>query len=390
MSSTPTATKPASPWIVSPLYDLGFFFGGAILALAFLGLTAGLGVSIVAVFWFWLAFLDGPHIGATFTRTYVDRDEWRRRGRLLGLSLLILLLGPAVVLINVAAGSEEPFALFLGFANLYAFHHVVRQHYGFLALYKAKGVGVDRQLGLPSSGTRQFHLDKWFIYLGCWLPYGYLLLHHPAARKLLKIPETGATADAAGVGASAIAIAWAALCLGWLARAVGRGGGAWRRPPVIYPVVTVALYGLIYYLVATLEPIYATSRNPDQDFLLLTVMTSVIHGVQYVGLVWFHNARRYARPGARERHGFAEALNRTAVRFAAGCLVFTAGYAGLAVATGIYPAFGLYPAAPDSPIRMQQVLIGIWWGLALHHYIVDQVIWRIRGDAELTANLGLA
>ena len=56
-------------------------------------------------------------------------------------------------------GSERPFLLFLGSATFYGYYHVVRQHYGFVALYNAVNRAAE-----PSSVA----LDKWTLYVGCW------------------------------------------------------------------------------------------------------------------------------------------------------------------------------------------------------------------------------
>jgi hypothetical protein len=67
---------PASKWIVSRPFDLAWFFGGAGLSLAAVALLVLGGAPIVALWWIWLLAFDGPHIGAAFTRTYLDRREW--------------------------------------------------------------------------------------------------------------------------------------------------------------------------------------------------------------------------------------------------------------------------------------------------------------------------
>jgi hypothetical protein len=123
------AILPQTSWIVSPRYDLAWFFGGALVSLAVLGLYFGAGAPIA---------FDGPHIGAAFTRTYLDRREWAKRAGVLWKSLLCFAIGPVFLLLNLATRSQTPFILFLGFAALYSYYHVVRQHYGFLAIYKVR------------------------------------------------------------------------------------------------------------------------------------------------------------------------------------------------------------------------------------------------------------
>src|SRR5437763_8351101 len=146
MTQSAVATVSAAParWIVSRHFDLGWFFGGAGASLAVVALYFGVGVPILVLWWTWLLTFDGPHIGAAFTRTYVDRQEWRSRRNVLLLSLLSFAVGPVFLLLNVVTGSQDPFLLFLGLATFYGYYHVVRQHYGFLSLYKARNRDFDK------------------------------------------------------------------------------------------------------------------------------------------------------------------------------------------------------------------------------------------------------
>src|SRR5262245_52175747 len=166
-------------WIVSRGFDLPLFFGGAALSLLFLVLALVLRAPIVALWWIWLLAFDGPHIGAAFTRTYLDRQEWTRRPGVLAGSLATFAIGPLALFAGVVTGSEAPFQLFLGFATLYGYYHVVRQHYGFVALYNARNGARDPGM---------LALDRFTLYLGSWLPYAYFVLSHPRARTLIGLP----------------------------------------------------------------------------------------------------------------------------------------------------------------------------------------------------------
>jgi hypothetical protein len=113
------AAAPPPRWLVTPAFDLTWFFGGAALSLIVLGLYVVAGAPIVALWWIRLLAFDGPHIGAAFTRTYFDRDEWRRRPGLLLTSLLTFALGPLFLAATIITGSANPFLLFLGLATFY-------------------------------------------------------------------------------------------------------------------------------------------------------------------------------------------------------------------------------------------------------------------------------
>lgn len=370
------AAAPAG-WIVSPGYDLAWFFGGVALSLLAAGLHFGLGVSAAAIFWAWLLLVDGPHIAATLTRTYPDRVEMRGRRRLLLGSLLVFALGPACLAAGALTGSQAPFLAFLGLGTFYGYYHVVRQHWGFLALYRARG-GVR---------ARDLWLDRWALYLGCWAPYLYFLLVHPRARALAGLGEAPTGLERAGAVALVVLFGATLGALAWRHLIDPAGRAAPLR--TAYLLATLALYGLVYFVVGRFEPVYPGATTPDQEFMLITVMTSVVHGVQYVGLVWFHNRNRYGRAG--DEHGLARGLSLRWSRYALGLGAFSLlVYWGAAAATGAFPTFQLLTDARLGPFTFNQLGLCLWWGLALHHYLVDQYIWRVREDPALRRNLALA
>jgi hypothetical protein len=367
----------AARWIVSAPYDLTWFFGGAALSLGALALYLS-GVPILLLWWGWILLFDGPHIAAAFTRTYLDRDEWARRRSVLLFSLLAFAAGPACLLLGVVLGSPDPFLLFLALSAFYGYYHVVRQHYGFLALYQS----VDRQ-----ADRSAFRIDEWILYLGCWAPYLYFLLSHPRARALLRLP-LATPSPVEQVLIVALVSVWGLAVATLLVRtALGRGLRL-GEPRSSYLALTLFLYSLIYFVVARVEPAYAASNGPDQDFLLISVLVTVFHNVQYLGLVWFHNRNRYRGAGT---FGAAGWLNRTPGLYLAGCVLFSVVvYASAACATGVFPGCIILADVQLGPFTANQIGLCLWWGLAINHYYLDQKIWRVGGDPELRRNLGLA
>jgi hypothetical protein len=367
----------APRWIVSPRFDLLWFFGGAALSLLFLGAYFAAGASIVALWWIWLLAFDGPHIGAAFTRTYLDANEWRTRARILLVSLLTFAIGPLCLAANVVSGSPDPFILFLGFATFYGYYHVVRQHYGFVALYNAVNRDYDRQA---------VALDKSTLYIGCWAPYVYLLLTHPKARALLRLP-VGRPRGIEAVLAWSLVALWLFAVLRFVFVHLRRDGLHLLNPKTPYLIATVLLYGLIYFAIARFEPVYTASQGPDQDFLLLSIVIVIFHNVQYVGLVWFHNRNRY---GGSEGHGLAHLVNRRPLIYLASCALFSAAiYFTFACSAGVFPLCQWFGGAHFGSVTVNQIGLCLWWGLAMNHYYLDQKIWRISGDPELKRSLRL-
>ena len=376
MDATAAAAAVVSPrWLVSRAFDLTWFFGGGVLSLLVLALFFA-GAPIVALWWIWLLAFDGPHIGAAFTRTYFDAEEWRRRPGLLLISLLTFAVGPVFLALTVATGSPDPFLLFLGFATFYGYYHVVRQHYGFVALYNTTN---------HDWSTRS--LDQVTLYVGCWAPYAYFLLTHPRAREIIRLPLGESTAVEAVAGYALMAV-WIAAIARFVAHQIRRGANP-RNPKHIYLLGTVLLYGIIYFAIAKLEPVYGGSQGPNQDFLLLSIVIAIFHNVQYVGLVWFHNRNRY---GDRAGHGLAGLINRAPLMFLAACALFSVGvYSTVACSTGVFPGCQWFAGSTVlGQVTLNQIGLCLWWGLAINHYYLDQKIWRIRDDHELKRSLGLA
>ncbi len=364
-----------SRWIVSPSFDLGWFFGGAVASLIILGAFLALHVPIVVLVWIGILLFDGPHMAAAYSRTYVDKREWRERRGVLLVPLLAFLAGPLCLIANVVTRSELPFLGFLGIVTFYAYFHVVRQHWGFLALYRAKAGerGVD------------VSLDRWSLYVACWTPYVWFLLTHPKARVLLHLPPE-ASPVLVRRATIACAVVFGSAVVAFVARAVKRRAAPQK---VGYFLVTVSLYALAYFWVGRMEPVYPQSTGPDQDFLLLGLVISVFHNVQYVGLVWFHNRNRYAR--SEPEHGLARHVNKSPLRYLGFAAAFSLGiYLLIACSTGVFPGCQMFlTRGLVAGITVNQLGLSVWWGIALHHYYLDQKIWRIRGDDRLRRDLGL-
>ena len=136
-------------WIVNPRVDLLWFIGGALAAYALLFAHARFQVDMIAVWFAWVVVLDSPHFFATISRTYMDREEMMGRKRLLLSSLLWFAAGPAVIglswlLMQAGVASyRSAWTTFLLLFNIWAYWHVVRQHFGFLRLYERKGGETD-------------------------------------------------------------------------------------------------------------------------------------------------------------------------------------------------------------------------------------------------------
>src|SRR6185295_2460033 len=93
----------APVWIIGRASDLTWLIGGVLVAYGLLAAHLFLGVAAVTIYVLWVLAIDGPHVFATLSRTYLDRRERAARARLLRWSLAFFVLGPASVGLSVVA-----------------------------------------------------------------------------------------------------------------------------------------------------------------------------------------------------------------------------------------------------------------------------------------------
>ncbi|MCI0603961.1 hypothetical protein L0156_13235 [bacterium] len=366
----------STKWITGRSFDLFWYIGACLTSYAMIYLHVGLGVSALLLWWFWILSVDGPHVFATLSRTYLDLQEWKERWELFWGSLLWFLLGPLSLFAGIETQTSLPYFVFLAFAGLWAYWHVVRQHYGFLVLYQKKN-------GEPAGKSNP--MDYWIFYVLMLAPFVSFLLRHPIAREQVGLPTTITPVEQAIIQADHILIV-AALALYVVKEYYNaRQGRPWNLPKNLFLAACVPLHLLIF-----LHP-YISTHLPIRLFV---VFVTFYHNVQYHGIVWFYNRNRYQKSG--EKFGPAKWINRNFLIYYAAALLFAISYRyvnwyflGLRV-----PFSGGPNSISEMPLGLDftisDLAFAFWWGFALHHYFLDQKIWKLSKDKKLTQELRLA
>jgi hypothetical protein len=324
-----------SYWIVSRAVDLSLVIGSAGAGYLYLLLFAVFHVPITLLWWFWSVGFDGTHIFATASRTYFDREARARNPRLLYGSLLFFFaIGPAMVLV----GAVKYLAILVG---VWAYYHVIRQHYGFMVLYKVKC----RDLG-PLDNT----LDR--IFLGVMMvfpPFHRFFIHHPE--------ELGLHTAFPRLEPFLWGLVAAAL-IAYLGRQLVR----WRAGES--PNVPK------YLLFAAIMPLHwLTFAYMSWQAAVPTV--TIVHNLQYHALVWFHNRNRYGGGDGAAHGRIPAAVSRSLLAYAAAGLAFSLLYR--------IPGFELG--------KVSELAFGFFCGFGLTHYYLDSRIWRVRHDPGLRVAL---
>jgi hypothetical protein len=341
-ASAPTTAPPgarhASPWIISRGVDLSLVMGSSLAGYLYLILYAAFHVPITLLWWFWSVGFDGTHIFATASRTFFDREARARHPRLLYGSLIFFFaIGPVMVL----AGAVKYLAILVG---VWAYYHVIRQHYGFLVLYKVKS----RDLRPIDNALDRIFLSVMLVFP----PFRRFFLHHPE--------ELGLHTAFPRLEPFLLALVAATLAV-----YLGRQWLRWRSgDPLNLPK---------YILFAAIVPLHwLTFAYMSWQAAVPTV--TIVHNLQYHALVWFHNRNRYAGDSAAVHGRIPAAVSRSLVAYIAMGLAFSLLYR--------LPGFELG--------KVSELAFGFFCGFGLTHYYLDSRIWRVRHDPGLRAALRLA
>lgn len=353
-------------WIRSAPYDLGFIFGGALLTLlipVFASFSPALLVPIF--FWGWLFLFEGSHFWATYSRTYLDskfRDE--NRGVLSG-SLLFFALPLLAVAASGATGDPVFMNVYGFFIFTWSLYHNTRQHYGFVALYSRKAEADPSTL-------------RWFrygIYLATFGPMAHFFLSYKLRGDF---PALHASLAEAVFNLPAIVSTVSVLYLGFLAALCFR-----RRqgsPIAFFYVATCfVFYNLMFFVVAAREPFLPSPQNFAQTLMVVTIMNSLFHNVQYHAIVWHYSHQRYGETSDRGVYGLAKRINSRFPTYALAALGFSSLFALVFWSRSEIP-FLSGRLGDGGFLTLAYV---IYFGIVGHHFYLDQKIWRVSRNREL-------
>jgi hypothetical protein len=352
----------ANPWIISRREDLLWFQGSVLAGVALLALFALAphldnesyvpGNFVIMTLFLWGALFDGTHVWGTYARSYLAPDASSHAALPGAWSWLILLVGPAIALIDYAVATPGPSQLaaagwlfrgFLMFAYLWAYWHLVRQHYGFLILYR-------RKAGDNSQGGAR--IDTLLLWTGCLYPYLRFSLTPAYAESGLPILVSGDVRDLACLALDITAGSAFVLLLALMVSA------RWEPfnlgPKHLFLAIVIVFHCAVF---AVLD-----------NLLTITATLTIFHNLQYHRIVW-----HYERGHGRQPSGGL------------------APYLGLGVLLGVAwygpRVLGVALASQD---LIRNLLLGFGWSVAMHHYLVDGLIWRVRRDRQVAQALDTA
>jgi hypothetical protein len=327
-------------WIVSARYDLAFFIGSCALTFAFYGLYRTAhnfgfllhGDSILITYFFFTALFDHPHIFQTFARTHADKDEFQKRKGLYTWGLAGFI---AAGFVGVALKWEA--YLIVG-AAVYGTWHIMRQHYGFLKIYKALNddrAPLDNWLDGLTYFTGMFacFFNDYGDVRGPLVVYGSVKVSVP------NLP---------GEWGEGLWVVFLVLLTLFGFRQVGRAmlGHRVNLPKILLMLSALGTHYFVFFATAT-------------PFLVAEALETAYHDVQYHAWMAHYEKRRF--PGIRH-----VALKWGATALAYGCIV------------GMIEIKGLLQ--PDSWAMWAFIPFTM---VVIFHYFVDGLIWKMSDYPEL-------
>ena len=365
MSSATVAVQQSKPgliahsWIIDKRNDLVWFIGSVSVSYLFLAgnlLLVSLGLPVMILVWIWALGFDGPHVFGTVSRTYADSKERRARAKLFYGSLSLFLLGPAMLLADLATGRSLFGPAFFFFASLWAYYHLVKQHYGFMILYKKKNDDLAEIDNL---------IDRAFILLGMTYPFVHFMTHSFAARD--RVPFATDSGPVWWFETLVLSAFLISLML-FAARLAQR---LYLKQPINIPKLLLlgAALPMHWIVLRALEPV-----QPAGAAALVAVSTlTIYHNIQYHRIIWFHNRNKYGRAGSQD-FGAASKISKSVWHYIAFALAFGA----------------IYHIPHYTIVRPDSFAMAFIWGGAFIHYYLDSKIWRVRRDKQLNENLRMA
>ncbi|HKY41690.1 MAG TPA: hypothetical protein VJM50_01240 [Pyrinomonadaceae bacterium] len=341
----PVANAISLRWIIGARDDLIWFIGSVVSSYVLLFLYVGGILPLVPMVALWAILIDAPHVFGTFSRTYFDRTERKNRARLLWGSLLFFAIGPVMVLAGFGF-------VFLFVAALWAYYHLVKQHYGFMVLYKKKNGDLARVDNM---------LDRGLLLFAFNYPFVEFIARDPEA--MARVP---ALLRGGVNGLAKLLLAGTILIfMVWLGRQVQR---AFTGEPLNVPKYLLLAAAIPMHWIVLLTPM------PHKPIAIVAILT-IYHNFQYHRLIWFHN-QKYK---SREKYGAAEVISRRIIYYIAFGIIFGVIYQG--------PRQFLNYLGPGS--LAVQLGISFLWGYAFIHYYLDSKIWRVRRDPSVGKALNM-
>jgi hypothetical protein len=381
--------------------------------------------SFFIVFIIFSVLFDDRHFFSTYSRTFFDKSFTKSNKKWFVRSWLFIILLP--ILAAVSLSSAEFFAfdstmilsITARIATVLGFYHLVKQNWGFMAIYKKK-------FNEPENGSDRW--EKLLLLSGSFFALAYFSKNHPVwfpgdemAFNPLPNQLEYIVALWKKVGVFCLFLGGLFLLVGFVFKSapeykfVSRNLGYFFTGIFIFiqlilansfqSVMQVVLIFLVILFVVSLIMTVLKARGQvfntkkwlvlvsslvlyngimlipvDYNYLLVMGIT-LPHDIQYLKFVNFFNRKHYEK--AENSIGLSKRLSQKVAFFFVVSLIYALVFEGFRSGMRMAPLDGF----GDTAFIIRNFVLLFFVSMVLHHYYLDAVIWRVRKDKELSKEI---
>jgi hypothetical protein len=319
-------------WIESPVYDLALFTLSPIVGLLVIamerGMSLGPAVGVLAVY-----FVGIPHYLSTFTFYLGDENREHYRAR-----WAAFFLGPLIIFASVLALRVlDVIGVVQSVIFTWNIYHVSLQSAGILSLYRRLNGGQQKEKVWAHLTILSVNATMAFWFLQYFPPlYSFVVRIHPEAPLALRYACL-VTAIVAGTGYAI-----------QLLRRAGPVGVSER----VFLISSLLMFHPYLWL---------------KDSVLATIATLMGHFIQYLGIIWLLNRRKFTQQasGSRAQQWLVKLSSNPRFLFVS-----------LLVIGGLFLSID----RGSRLVGMYLSYIVVWNSLVLIHFYVDGLVWAFRNS----------
>lgn len=365
---------------------------------------------------------DVRHLFSTYSRTYLDKVYFKENKSWLNTSFFIILMVPVIALFllsgseGLAYNSGIVFTFFFRVTTVLGFYHLIKQNWGFMAIYKKK-------MNEPEDGS-----DKWeklMLLSGSFIPLIIVAKLSPVwfpAESYFIAPDAASAVYVIGMWSKiamfSLGLSIVLLLVGYVIKVipqykhVSRNLGWFflftfvlmqalltRGSDILYVILAITVCIFIIstavsiskavkfgkfntkkwaVLISSLILYNGILLLPVENKIVLVMGITIPHNIQYLTFVNFFNARYYSN--SIKNHGLAKTMSQKIGLFILLSFIYSILFETFRTGTKYIP-LGI---SGESLYLLVNTVGVVFLSMALHHYYMDAVIWRVRKDKNLS------
>lgn len=379
-------------------------------------------IAVLITFLIYAIFFDVRHLFSTYSRTYLDKAYFKENKKWLNMSFLLIIAVPLLALLLIARGDAYSyntgivFTYLLRITTVLGFYHLVKQNWGFMAIYKKK-------MNEPEDGSDQW--EKLLLLSGSFIPFILAAIIYPVwfpSEVYFIFPEPHLTESVAqkwgDISLYTFLFSLCLLLIGYVFKSLPQYKYVSRNLGLFFFAVFIVMQALLkwgtdvlYVLLVGVILLFAVSLVmsirkvvhqkvlntkkwavlisslvlyggilllPIENKSIVVMAITIPHNIQYLTFVNFFNYKYYST--SKQEHGIARKMAQKAGFFIMVSFIYAIVYESFRTGTK-FISFGL---APDAQYVLGNAIAVIFLSMSLHHYYLDAVIWRVRKDAKIS------